>query len=216
MKLVTFGDSWPYGADLRPEEKPFGSILAELLQSTSYTNMSEPATSNEHMILQVKKYVDLTADVSGDIAVFFITSTARACYIDYNNQAVEVRPDARAARDSLHYYYYRYFHTPAHEQFRHYATILALQRLSEQLNFQDFYIMGWEQPSFDYPGINKTKIYSKTCTQMFAQEMRNPGALYKNNVYINVVGQHPTQLGHKLIANNLYHWIKEQIVQSKI
>lgn len=212
MKLVTFGDSWPYGADLRAEERPYGNILADLLGADEYSNLAQPATSNEHMILQVKDYVSQKDSVAGDIAVFFITSTARACYIDYQNQAIEVRPDAKAGRDSLYYYYYRYFHTPGHEQFRHYTTILALQRMCEQLHLKDFYIMGWERSDFNYPGIDQTKIYSKTCTELFAQEMHDPDTLYKDNVYINVVGQHPTQIGHELIANKLYHWIKDQIV----
>lgn len=212
MKLITFGDSWPYGSDLRSGQRPYGSILADLLNIDTWINLAEPATSNEHMILQVKKYTEQHSNVAGDIAVFFITSTARACYIDYHNNAVEMRPDPRAEKDSLYYYYYRYFHTPGHEQFRHYTTILALQRMCEQLKLKDFYVLGWERPDFNFPGIDQSKIYNKTCTEMFIQEMKDPDTLHRDDVYIGIVGQHPTQLGHQVIANNLYHWIKEQLV----
>jgi hypothetical protein len=216
MKLVTFGDSWPYGSDLSSEEQPFGAILAQQLNVQQYINKSCPATSNDHMILQLQEYAKEQGDVSGHHAVFFITSSARTCFIDYNNNACEIRPDARADKDSLYYYYFKYFHTPEQEKFRHHITMLALQRMCDQLKIKDFYICGWEKPSFDFPGIDINRIYKHgrvNCIDLFKQQAKNHAVTQ----YISIEsGQHPTQLGHQTIANTLYNWIKENNVQSSI
>ena len=211
MKLVTFGDSWPYGSDLHPGEHPFGELLAQQLNAQQYVNKSCPATSNDHMILQLQEYQAQQGNVSGHYAVFFITSTARTCFIDHNNKPIEVRPDARASYDSLYYYYFKYFHTPGYEKFRHCVTMLALQRMCDQLNINDFYICGWEKPNFDFPGIDIDRVYDHgqtTCVNLFKCSALESAP----EQYINMVGRHPTQLGHQIIADNLYNWIKDKIV----
>lgn len=212
MKLVTFGDSWPYGSDLLSGEEPFGVLLSKKLQAQQYVNKSCPATSNDHMILQLQEYVSEQGDVSEHVAVFFITSSARTCFIDYNNNPIEVRPDARASQDSLYYYYFKYFHTPGYEKFRHYVTMLALQRMCNQLNLQDFYICGWEKPDFNFPGIDIDRVYNRgqtSCVNLFSQHIKDSS---EASQYIGMVGQHPTQLGHQIIADTLYNWIKDKIV----
>lgn len=216
MKLVTFGDSWPYGSDLLPDEKPFGSLLAQKFQAQQYVNKSCPSTSNDHMILQLQEYVAQQGNVSDHVAVFFITSAARTCFIDYNNNPIEVRPDARASQHSLYYYYFKYFHTPGYEKFRHCVTILALQRMCEQLKIQDFYICGWEKPDFDFPGIDINRIYDRgqtNCIDLFDQNTKK----YTMDQHISISpGRHPTQIGHEVIADTLHNWIKDKIVQSSI
>ena len=70
-KLVTFGDSWPWGAELNATEKPFGFWIAEDL-GYEFENCAEEGTSIEHMILQLQKY---TAKNKMDTtAIFFITN----------------------------------------------------------------------------------------------------------------------------------------------
>ena len=55
-KLVTFGDSWPYGAELKLGQKPFGYWIAESL-GYEFENYAEKGTPIEHMILQLQRYI---------------------------------------------------------------------------------------------------------------------------------------------------------------
>ena len=55
-KLVTFGDSWPYGAELKLGQKPFGYWIAESL-GYEFENYAEKGTPIEHMILQLQEFV---------------------------------------------------------------------------------------------------------------------------------------------------------------
>ena len=56
MKLVTFGDSWPWGAELTATQKPFGYWIAQS-KGYDFENCAEEGTSIEHMILQLQRYV---------------------------------------------------------------------------------------------------------------------------------------------------------------
>jgi hypothetical protein len=209
-KLFTFGDSWPYGSDLAPDEVPYGNILAELLNSSEYENFSVPATSNEHMIIQLQNCVNKRPSIQDSTAVFFITDPARSCWIGYDQKAVDVRPDANADTQSREYLYFKYFHTPHQEKFRTHQTMLALQRMSSVLGLEDYYVVGWVPGiDFDCPGIDKNKIYKQgrvSCANMF------------NSLTIDCInrGCHPNQAGHRVIAENLLEWIRGVRVQSKI
>ena len=75
-RLVVFGDSWPYGVELKSGEKTFGELLHEKLGTDSFVNCSQEGTSIDHLILQLKKYLS-TANDGTDIAVFFITNPIR-------------------------------------------------------------------------------------------------------------------------------------------
>ena len=55
-KFVTFGDSWPWGAELDANQNPFGYWIAEEL-GYEFENCAEEGTSIEHMILQLQKYI---------------------------------------------------------------------------------------------------------------------------------------------------------------
>jgi hypothetical protein len=214
--LVILGDSWPAGAELGPHEQPYGKILANLLQSTHYTNCAVSATSNEHMILQLGKYVKEQQNVDGHIAVFFLTYPGRSCLIDYNGRYLEVRPDANADKDSREYHYFKYFHTPLQEQFKTHQTILALQQMSSQLNLQDFYVVGWTpQIDFSWPGIVIERIYDAgktTCADWLEIDPDKFETEAKLSKYVLPNQCHPNQQGHNIIAHKLYEWIKDKIV----
>ncbi len=215
--LVTFGDSWPYGSELAANEQPYGAILSTLLESEHYTNCACPATSNEHMILQLDQYAKQHSSVEGHVAVFFITYPGRSLLLDYNGKQLEVRPDANAHKDSRQYLYFKHFHTPLQEQFKTHQTMLALQRMSAELKLNDYYIVGWVPSiNFDFPGIDKNKIYDQgqtTCADM----LNMPGDFeleIRNSPYVNKGCCHPNQAGHTIIAHKLYKWISN--VQPKI
>ena len=54
MKFVTFGDSWPFGAELQEGQHPFGYWIAKELHC-KFENRAKQGTTIEHLILQIKK-----------------------------------------------------------------------------------------------------------------------------------------------------------------
>jgi hypothetical protein len=214
--LATFGDSWPAGEELKAGEQSFGHKLAELLGSIKYTNCAVAATSNEHMILQLEQYIKRSKDVTNHIAIFFVTETSRSCLIDHNGDYLEIKFDGTPAVDSIDYYYFKYFHTPAQEKFKTHQTILALQRMSAEFKLNDFYIVGWQSNiDLDWPGIQKDKFYDHgktTCADWMGVPQDMFWSTAKLNPYVRPNINHPNQLGHWMIANKLYEWIKNKIV----
>ena len=211
IHLVTFGDSWPDGAELNQNEKPYGYQLADLLQTPSYKNYAQSNTSNDHLILQLEKYLEENNVEQNTIAVFFITGISRLCLIDYNNNANCITPWAGKERGDMAYYYFKYFHTPAQELFRLRLSILALQKICSSYNIKDRYILGWDKPDLDFPGIDLDKFYDRgntNCADLFEANGSDEFTNAKNNVYVYPNDCHPNYLGHQLIAENLYKWIK--------
>jgi hypothetical protein len=210
--LVTFGDSWPAGAELNGNEVPYGNVLSELLSYKTYTNMAQPATSNDHLILQMHSYIQHEHHnplVETD-AVFFITSPARTMVYGEHNTPVEIYPWSDMSKGDVAYYYYKYMQTPMLEWFRLNSSILALQQMCTTANINDYYVVGWSECKFDMSGINLSKIYKNGLTTMsdwlgcngdheFTQNSRNK--------YIYPNTDHPNQLGHNLIASKLSEWI---------
>lgn len=214
--LVTFGDSWPAGSELTSDQHPFGYTLAKLLDASAYSNCAVPATSNEHMLLQLGEYARQQRNIENHIAVFFITYPGRSCLIDYQGNFLEVRPDANADKNSREYLYFKYFHTPAQEKFKTHQTILALQRMSAELKLQDFYIVGWVPDiDLDWPGIDKNKFYNygqTTCAEWLDIDPYNFEEEIRSSPFVRPNHCHPNQQGHEIIAHKLYDWIKDKIV----
>jgi len=84
--LVSFGDSWPQGSELRHGEKPFGKLLSEKLGCKDFNNYSMPASSINHLSVQlnshIKSWNDRIQDLSDSIAVFFLTGQERFMVYD--------------------------------------------------------------------------------------------------------------------------------------
>lgn len=203
--LVTFGDSWPSGTELSSSEKTYGALIAEML-STEFKNYARSATSNEHMILQLKKYIESPNFSNDTIAIFFVTSPARALSIDFNGKEKELYPGSEK-NDAHSSAWYKFFHTPHQDKFRVNSAILSLQRMCEQYKIKDYYIIGWSDVVLDYPGIDKTKIYDRTCAELFGVSGENEFSNASKNQYVAPNICHPNQKGHVLIAETLMKWI---------
>lgn len=206
-RLVTFGDSWPCGAELSPFEKPYGAVLAALLE-LDFENHAQDATSNEHMILQLKRYIDSPGFTKNTVAVFFITSPARACLIDFDGTEIEIYPRADPAENPRARAWYKFFHTPQQDEFRTNLVILALQKMCDHYGIKDYYIIGWSDILLHYPGIDRSKVYIKTCAELFGASGEHEFSLASSNQYVQPNQCHPNQSGHNLIAETLAEWIK--------
>ena len=205
-KLVTFGDSWPWGAELSASEKPFGYWIAESL-GYEFENCAEEGTSIEHMVLQLQRYV--AKNKQPTTAVFFITNPIRTMHYQ-GEQWLTYRPTGQ--RSPGHEAYYKYVQSDKLDYHRAQVFVLALQRICEQYHIKDYYMEGWTNIDWKYYGIDTTKFLPQSATEMFGAKT-NSNTLeltkFQDNEYIKPNKYHPNQRGHELIAKNLHDFIKK-------
>lgn len=213
--VVTFGDSWPAGVELLPGEKTFGQLISTHYDSKFY-NCSEPGTSNEHMLLQLDSFLkNNKQDIEKNTcAVFFLTEALRTIFWDKEQQVRCLRGIDNGIGAEV---YYKHIHSNELDIFRANQCLLALQRMCQQHNLNDFYVLGWSKFPIMLSGIDLNKVYQQgnsTCLDMFkifeTDPTDDPNFIYYDyNHYIRPNQCHPNQLGHQTIANNLIKWIDQ-------
>jgi len=207
-QLAVFGDSWPYGAELKKDEKTFGELLHDKLKTKKFINCSQEGTSIDHLVLQLKNFIENLDQKS--IAVFFITNPIR--YITFeNNKWHTIRPTGeKSTKTKL---YYELLQSDELDHHRANTSMLALQNMCKNCAniVQDVYLEGWTKIDWSYPGIDTKKILRKSALQMFEAKMNhrtNELVKNQNNPFIYPNKYHPNQKGHQLIADELYEFIK--------
>ena len=208
-RLVVFGDSWPYGAELKAGEKTFGELLHEKLGTDSFVNCSQEGTSIDHLVVQLEQYMS-QADVGTDIAVFFISNPIRYMIHKKGNWDT-IRPTGDKSMNTR--FYYEYLQSDELDNHRAHTSILALQSMCRYSTtiVKDIYLEGWSAIDWSYPSINKQKFLPKSALQMFEANMnKQTNELVKNqrNPFIYPNKYHPNQKGHTLIAEELYKFAK--------
>jgi hypothetical protein len=201
--LVTFGDSWPAGAELLPGDQPFGQILANQL-GCNFVNCAEPATAIDNLIFQLDNYIK-SSKIDNTMAIFFLTDMSRA--VVYKDKKLsQVQP---LYEDQ---WYLQYLYSEELSAFRANVAVLALQRMCAVAGIKDCYVMGWTRFPIMFSGIDLNKIYDQgrtTCLNLFGGADGDTNYIYhKDNHYIRPNQDHPNQAGHKFIADTLYEWIK--------
>lgn len=204
--LVTFGDSWPYGTGVN---RPYGDILSDLVNADSFVNYSQASTSNEHLLLQVKKFIESTPDRKDTTAIFFITSPHRCLFYE-DGIPKEIYPWADNSKGRQSQVYFKYFQSREIEQFRLNQTLLALQKISSAAGIRDYYFSGWHKLDLDWPGIDLDKIWmggKETAADWIGA--KTVGDMIDWEGCPNVIPNdcHPTQRGHEIIAERLADWI---------
>lgn len=205
--LVTFGDSWPYGDGI---PKPYGAVLSEMLGVNGFVNCSQPATSNEHMLLQLKDFLETSYDKNQEtLAIFFLTSIHRCLFYD-QGKPVEVYPWIDDSKGPQSQAYFRYLHSDEIEHFRLNQTVLALQKICASFGIKDYYFSGWQMIDLNWPGIDLDKVFGQgkiTAAEWIGAKVNGDMIEWQgcDNVLPNDC--HPNQRGHELIAENLAKWI---------
>lgn len=210
MNLVVFGDSWPNGAELKQGEKTFGKILFELLNAKQYIHCAIGGSSNDRTVLQLHNFVK-TMDTSKEhLAVFFLTDVSRRSFINEEDEIIDIKIPANVEeeQDILRKNWYKYFYSKTQSNFDHCRNILSLQKICRDHNIKDYYIQGWGSAPIDFSGVDQSKIYPKTCAELFGcLEVGDEFHIDRGNQYITPNKSHPNQQGHVLIAQTLYKWI---------
>jgi hypothetical protein len=204
--LVTFGDSWPAGAELLETEVPFGAIMANHYNLDYYT-YSKHGSAISDMVLQLKQYLSDFFEKK-TTAVFFLTDFSRVT--NFNSKGEQTYFGKTS--DNIYYKWY----TDYFGMLLANAIIVQLQSICKQNNIEDYYIVGWTKWDMSFtPGIDLNKIYDRgntTCLNLFKVYNNDPTddpefILYDYNHYIKPNQCHPNQLGHQKIANELIKWI---------
>lgn len=207
-KLSIFGDSWPAGIELRfdQREQPFGHLLAESL-GAQLGHYPRPGTSIQHLILQLQQALD-EQSMAGSTALFCLTSVSRSIYFD----SVKWKEIHNRNTDITSQSFYKHLYSKELGDFTMNCCVLALQRMCQQHDINDYYISCWDQLNLYLAGIDKNKFYQQGKISMadilgcrssssieIAVDRRHP-MIYPNEC-------HPNQQGHHIIANKLLEWI---------
>lgn len=205
MNLAVFGDSWPVGVELKPEEQAFGQLLHQKLQTKNFYNMAEEGSTIDSLILQLNKFA--SKKLKDCICIFFITNPARYLYFA-NNEPKILRPTGD--KSDLTKFYYGSVQSDDLDNHKANISILALQKMCHALGYQDYYMEGWTNIPWTYTGIDKQKFLPKNAIELFGGDT-NTSTLelvkYQTNKYIAPNKYHPNQQGHMLISEYLYNFI---------
>ena len=192
-RILIFGDSWPFGAELDlTKEKPYGTLIAEYMNWPT-SNYSRPATSIDHLLIQLLTAQSKELSLKGCKALFTLTSPSRRMYYqDGEYRDIQIRKG-----DSVSKSYYANQWSTEMDHYQTNLVVLGLQTMCKTLGINDFYVAGFELITLDYPGINTSKFYDEgqTCLADIAKISKGETA------------RHPDQQGHQLIAEKLQSWI---------
>lgn len=203
MAFISFGDSWPAGEELGVGEQTFPQILAEKL-GQRFQNYSQPCTGIPHTLLQLKQCIEENLDQPLTV-LFSLSSPSRSIYFDKTWQEIQARRS-----DIVSQTYYRYIQSDQLDSFMFSTYVLALQKICQTFNINDYYVSCWSPVQFYLPGIDKQKFYPKTMVDILGCGVRSHDCEIKINpnhpmIYPNKF--HPNALGHKQIAHELFSWI---------
>jgi len=204
-RVITFGDSWPAGAELLQGHQTFGEILAKSL-NIEFNNFAQESSSIDHMILQLQHAIESNKH-SNSLAIFFLTECSRT--ICFDKTGTPLNP-LRTRHDED---YIRYLYNDHLGHFRANVALLALQSMCKTAGVTDYYIHGWTKFPITLTGIDTDKIFDRgTCLNLFKTLDTDPTddpdfRFHKHNRYIKPNISHPNQRGHRKIAEELLDWL---------
>ena len=215
--LITFGDSWPEGAELSPTEKTFGQLLSDRLECNFY-NYAQGGTSIDNMVIKLDQFIcsDDFNISNVNIAVFFLTSYHRVMIYDEHGNPQQIYSTLDSNEKGSRAYHWVRAASDELDSFRASLSVLALQKMCQAYAIKDFYILGWLKPNWTpTSGIDMSKFYDNgntTVSNLFGcvyeHELWSSSTTNKKNQYLSPNENHPNQKGHQLISDTLHDWIE--------
>lgn len=217
--LLSFGDSWPCGGELRPGQEPYPVLMSGQLGQELWP-YSHPGSSIPHLLVQLRTALERLArepQNHAPVAIFFLTSPhrdmiwgtqARRC--DGHSTASDTarimhinpaNPEDRA--------WYQNIHSAELVSFRTNMSLIALQSMCGRHGIRDYYIWGWETVAL-WPEVDVSRFWAqgkRTVWQEFSSLPMTPENLMRNP-YIFPCQGHPNQQGHAKIAEILVDHIR--------
>ena len=216
--LITFGDSWPQGGELKHPDKPYGNLLQKKLDFDQFFNYGSAGASNEDTVLQLIDYIENTHQPTNSVtAIFFLTNPARSMHwprgMSWNWASEERKHWPSDALDTIKELFL-HFHDNNRDAIRSNMSVTSCQQICLSLGFNDYYFAGWVRYDQWLPGVNTYKIYKagkETAADWFGATDHNGEHLLNvsDNQYIRPNFAHPNKLGHEIIAEKLAKWINQ-------
>ena len=218
MKIVTFGDSWGYGSELKPGEIPFGQILANETNS-EHLNFSVPGMSLAPIMFNV---IRKRAEIHRKDVVLVVIPPDIRWYqlLDNEWHSISMMTESTWSKHAGHFSIEWFIH-------HHNLFILNIQNTLKTIGCRFLLFHNYGELKF-YPEykalIDKRKFLSdKSLTSLLdspewddnyskdkkydGPPMKLSGRFFQGNV------NHPNQLGHYKIADlinkhlNLYETV---------
>lgn len=204
--LVTFGDSWPAGAELRDTGLRYGEIIRDSMGFDQFYNYGMGGASNEDMMLQFQQHLrEVYKPEHKTTAIFFLTNPGRT--VHWPRFMSNITSDPEFQKLILHMF------SEEMITLRYNATVTTLQTWCNNFNIDYWWFAGWVRYNVWYPGVNLDRIWAQgkeTAADWFGATRHNGEHLLEveNNPYIRPNFCHPNRLGHELIAEKLMAWMK--------
>jgi hypothetical protein len=208
MKLVTFGDSWPAGAEIEDSyTKTYGYLLASRVDAEFY-NYGRGGASLDELVTQLEDFVTRHYDPNQKtIALFFLTNPARSHYWPHDMDWLTYTWKIKEFKEL-------FLHFHSHNMQRASISVSACQTWCKQLGIDDYYFAGWNRQTEWMPFVNTDKIWkggNETAADWLGAISQHTNSEYlfdvRDNIYFKPNFCHPNELGHELIAEKLYNWI---------
>jgi hypothetical protein len=212
-KLLVFGDSYPWGAELQfPHLDAFPVVLSAKL-GVELTNLSKQGTSIDQAVLTMVSTLETIGDCADLAILFCFTSYSRAMIFE-DGADTELHSDNR---DLVSLSYYANVYSDQLGQFNFLKSILAVQGVCKKMNIPLYCVANFN----DLPSsklIDTDLFYRKSILQILGignitvdsgSDVNFARAL-ANSDYIKPNDGHPNKVGHQLIAEELYTWINSR------
>lgn len=231
--IATFGDSWPAGEELaNPDSESYGALLAKSLNYDGHINFGEPASSIDHMVIQLMRFVKILDEHPDTewLLVFDCTQTGRHLFFDPTTDRFIRHGELHNIDDQyphLRIYAKRLLDQVDFEQYNAFCAgraVTWIQNFCKTQNYKYLFIkhlQDFPESEFDQI-IDWQHFYNSgkdVCRDFISEEY--PDLLWcEFNWYEIKYGQavedestrsrffqgtewHPNNLGHALIANRL-------------
>lgn len=203
-KLIVFGDSWPYGAELDNTKNAFPYVMGGLM-NVDVDNRSVQGSSIDESVLNFLKMFD-TEDVVQSTILFCLTSPGRTMLVR-GEDIVRLTPTADELESVT---YYSHLYTTDLAQFNLTRNLILLQTVCNALEIPIYFVFNWDDAP-THRLLDASKIYNKTLIEVlgfnhganFWEDIRGSDLIAKDGR-----GCHPSEIGHRRIATELSEWIK--------
>ena len=219
-RLVTFGDSWPAGAELSNVRDAFPVQIAKIL-NIEYFNAAVPATGIDqacyYFLQDLNNYKPDTynwfdkSNRFDDIILFCLSGSTRSWHFKDGTDK-ETTPLNKTIESKM---YYSYLYTDKLAEINLIKNVIIVQQLCKSNNIPCYIVTNWEKLP-DNQHIDQKFVYNKTLLGILGLGHLDPddnheldlSGDFKTSPYIYPNISHPNILGHKIIAEELANWIK--------
>lgn len=202
MQVISCGCSWANGAELSPDQSPFGKLVANLLNAT-YIHEAQDAASIAHMVLQLRSGIAKLDHSVPTVALFLLTNPDRDLiwsktrpigtgHRDNSPPYDKYQPIFLNVNDPLHADWFLENYSPELAEYRTNTSLMTMQSLCRFYGIRDYYAFSWDTVPL-WEEVDKSRFYREGKESMLDLEFQSTRT--------NHLIKHPDQAQHQLMAD---------------